>query len=258
MQILIGGPGQVAFPLAVTMRTPGHDFELAAGFALTEGVADRTGIVSVDYCEAVDRSDPTTRYNHVTVRLATPWTRKDPDGSRGDRDFPDRNFVVSASCGMCGKATIDQVEAQCPPVGAGAPFPGRLIPLLPDRLRLAQKAFDRTGGLHAAGLFGRDGSLYWAREDVGRHNAVDKVVGATVLQGHGVDPADLLLAVSGRVSFEIVQKAAVAGIGLIAAVSAPSSLAVSAADRLGVVLAAFVRGQCYNVYSHPDRIDFDA
>lgn len=257
MQILIAGPGEVATPLAVTMRTPGHDFELAAGFVLTEGVADRAGIVSVDYCEAVDRSDPTTRYNHVTVRLATPCAQ-DRAGRPTDGNAPDRHFIVSASCGMCGKTTIDQVEAHCPPVAAGSPFPGRLIPLLPDRLRQAQKAFDRTGGLHAAGLFGRDGHLHWAREDVGRHNAVDKVIGATMLHGQGVEPGDLLLAVSGRVSFEIVQKAAAAGIGLIAAVSAPSSLAVSAADRLGVVLAAFVRAPNYNVYTHPDRIDFEA
>ncbi len=247
MQILVAGPGQEAEPLAVTMRTPGHDFELAAGFVLTEGVAPRDGIASVDYCEAVDRTDPSTRYNHVTVRLSEPWKRE------GEA----RYFAVSASCGMCGKTTIDQVETGCPVLGAGHPFPARLFPLLPDRLRQAQKTFDRTGGLHAAGLFDRDGGLCCAREDVGRHNAVDKVVGATVL-GHGLpDPSDTVLTVSGRVSFEIVQKSAAAGIGVIAAVSAPSSLAVAAATRLGVTLVAFVRGDTYNVYSHPERVDFD-
>ena len=246
MQILVAGPGQQVEPLAVTMRTPGHDFELAAGFVVTEGVASRDGIASVDYCEAVDRSDPTSRYNHVTVRTTVAWERQ------GEA----RYFAASASCGMCGKATIDQVETECRVLLPGRPFRSALFPLLPDRLREAQKAFDRTGGLHAAGLFDREGDLCCAREDVGRHNAVDKVVGATVL-GHGMpNPDDMVLAVSGRVSFEIVQKAAVAGIGVIAAVSAPSSLAVAAATRLGVTLAAFVRGDTYNVYSHPERIDF--
>ena len=248
MQILVAGPGQDAQPLSVTMRTPGHDFELATGFVLTEGVAGRAGIASVDYCEAVDRSDPTTRYNHVTVRLTRPYERQ------GEA----RYFAASASCGTCGKATIDQIETECPFLAPGEPFPGELIPTLPDRLRQAQKAFDRTGGLHAAGLFDRDGNLCCAREDVGRHNAVDKVVGWTVLQalggGAGPNPGDLVLAVSGRVSFEIVQKAAVAGIGVLAAVSAPSSLAVDAAQRLGVTVAAFVRGDTYNVYSHPERL----
>ena len=251
MQILVAGPGQDAAPLSVTMRTPGHDFELAAGFVLTEGVGDRGEISSVDYCEAVDRSDPTTRYNHVTVRLNRPWER------RGEA----RYFAASSSCGTCGKATIDQIETECRALVAGRPFAASVIAALPDRLRTAQKSFDRTGGLHAAGLFDRAGDLCCAREDVGRHNAVDKVVGWTVLAGlAGGTPADLgdmMLAVSGRVSFEIVQKAAVAGIGLIAAVSAPSSLAVDAAQRLGVTVAAFVRGDSFNVYSRPERVAFE-
>jgi FdhD protein len=245
MQILVAGPGQDASPLAVTMRTPGHDFELAAGFVLTEGVAQGDGIASVDYCEAVDRNDPATRYNHVTVRIAEPWVRA------GEA----RYFAASSSCGTCGKTTIDQIETECQVVPVGRPFAAGLIPTLPIRLREAQTAFDRTGGLHAAGLFERGGELFVAREDVGRHNAVDKVVGATVLATASPEPADLVLAVSGRVSFEIVQKAAMAGIGMIAAVSAPSSLAISAATRLGITLAAFVRGDHYNVYTHPGRID---
>lgn len=252
MQILVAGPGQEAAPLSVTMRTPGHDFELAAGFVLTEGVGDRHEIASVDYCEAVDRSDPATRYNHVTVRLTRRW----------ERPAESRYFAASSSCGMCGKATIDQIETECRTLAAGPSFPASLIRLLPDRLRAAQKSFDRTGGLHAAGLFDRAGNLCCAREDVGRHNAVDKVVGWSVLAGlsgaPATDPADLVLAVSGRVSFEIVQKAAVAGLGVIAAVSAPSSLAVDAAARLGVAVAAFVRGDTFNVYSHPERIGFDS
>jgi FdhD protein len=246
MQILVAGPGQPAAPLAVTMRTPGHDFELAVGFVLTEAVAGRDQIASVDYCAAVDRTDPATRWNHVTVRLTEPW---EPLGDR-------RRFAASASCGTCGKTSIDQVEVECSALPDAKPFDPGVIPAMPDRLRRAQKGFDRTGGLHAAGLFDRAAELCCAREDVGRHNAVDKVVGATVLGSVAADPVDLALAVSGRVSFEIVQKAARAGIGLIAAVSAPSSLAVDAAERLGVTLAAFVRGDTYNVYTHPERIDF--
>jgi FdhD protein len=244
MQILVAGPGQESQPLAVTMRTPGHDFELAAGFVVTEGVAGRDGIVAVDYCEAADGSDSDSRWNHVTVRLARPWE------GLGQA----RAFAASSSCGTCGKATIDQVELNCPALGAGDPFDRTMIPGLPDALRQAQKGFDRTGGLHAAGLFDRAGRLQIAREDVGRHNAVDKVVGATVTGTVGSSPADLILAVSGRVSFEIVQKAAMAGLPVIAAVSAPSSLAVTAAQRLGVTVAAFVRGDTYNVYSHPGRL----
>ncbi|HWE54794.1 MAG TPA: formate dehydrogenase accessory sulfurtransferase FdhD [Acidimicrobiales bacterium] len=244
MQILVAGPGQDAGPLAVTMRTPGHDFELAAGFVVTEGVVAPEDLASVDYCEAVDDLVPEARYNHVSVRLKRDWSA-----------VP-RYFTASASCGMCGKTSIDQIETSCPAVAYGTPIPSVLIPTLPDRLRPAQTAFDRTGGLHAAGLFSPAGELVCAREDVGRHNAVDKVVGHLVLHRPGPVPADLVLAVSGRVSFEIVQKAAMAGIGTIAAVSAPSSLAVTAADRLGVTLAAFVRGGTYNVYSHPGRIDF--
>jgi FdhD protein len=246
MQILIAGPGQEAVPLSVTMRTPGHDFELAVGFVLTEGVTDREGIASVDYCEARGSPDPETRYNHVAVRLTHPW---EPEGAL-------RYFAASASCGTCGKASIDQIETNCPSLTCGEQLPASLFPALPGRLRKAQKSFDRTGGLHAAGLFDSSGLLMCAREDVGRHNAVDKVVGWTILS-RPTSASPAALTVSGRVSFEIVQKAAVAGIGIIAAVSAPSSLAVDAADRLGVTLTAFVRGDSFNVYSHPRRIDFD-
>ncbi len=247
MQIRVAGPGQPSTPLAVTMRTPGHDFELAVGFVVTEGVAGRTDIAAVDYCEAVELSDPRARYNHVTVHLDRAW----------QRDGPERYFSASSSCGTCGKTSIDEIEIRCPPIGPAPPFAGTLIPTLPERLRRAQSAFDRTGGLHAAGLFDRDGGLLHGREDIGRHNAVDKVVGATILAPTPGAPEDWLLAVSGRVSFEIVQKAAMAGIAVIAAVSAPSSLAVSAAGRLGLTIAAFVRGGSYNIYTHPERIALD-
>ncbi len=265
LEIRVGGPGQDPQPLAVTMRTPGHDFALAAGFVLTEGVTDRTGVAAVSYCDAAAGptgsrlpagSDLTSsRHNTVSVRLHHPW-----QPSR-----PARRFAATASCGVCGKSSIDEVEVFCAAVPQAAPVPAPVITLLPDRLRQAQQAFARTGGLHAAGLFGSCGELWCAREDVGRHNAVDKVIGATVLDPRVVkasgEPALALagsvLMVSGRVSFEIVQKAAVGGIGTIAAVSAPSSLAVEAADRLGVAVLAFVRGETFNIYSHPERVAFD-
>ena len=246
MEIRAAGPGQVATPVAVTMRTPGHDFELAAGFLVTEGLVHPDEVQGVAYCDSVE--DNAGRFNTVTVSLSRPW-----DGS------PARPFLATASCGICGKASIDQVEVACLPVGASEPLPASLIPTLPARLRDAQRLFDRTGGLHAAGLFDCTGSLLGVREDVGRHNAVDKVAGQTVLGRPPLPPlAACVLMVSGRVSFEIVQKAAVCGIGTVAAVSAPSSLAVAAADRLGVTVAGFVRGDAYNVYSHPERLAFDA
>jgi len=265
MEIRVGGPGQEPSPLAVTMRTPGHDFELAVGFALTEGVTERTGVAGVSYCRSPgdqlgeypgeSRLDDGSRFNVVSVRLNRAWH---PAG-------PTRPFAATASCGVCGKASIDQVEVRCRAVPPAAPVKATVITLMPDRLRSAQRAFRRTGGLHAAGLFGPDGQLWCGREDVGRHNAVDKVIGATVLDRGALPTGDdvlrllagSVLMVSGRVSFEIVQKAAVAGIGTVAAVSAPSSLAVTAADRLGVAVLAFVRGHTFNVYSHPERVVFD-
>jgi FdhD protein len=249
LQVQVAGPGQEATPVAVTMRTPGHDFELAAGFLVSEGITHRQGIVSVGYCDSLHRADP-GRFNTVTVVLDSRW---EPQGLA-------RTFAVSASCGVCGKTAIDQVELACPVVGAAAPLPAGLITELPGLLRSDQKTFQRTGGLHAAGLFDPDGRGWCVREDIGRHNAVDKVIGFTVLAG-GLPPERLaalagwVLMVSGRVSFEIIQKAAQAGIGTVAAVSAPSSLAVEAAGRLGVSLVGFVRGDTFNVYSHPERLD---
>ncbi len=247
MEIRVAGPGQEAAPVAVTMRTPGHDFELAAGFLVTEGLIRPGGIVAVSYCDAVDDDG---RYNTVTVSIAEAWTPA----------APARPFAATSSCGVCGKASIDQIEVACPVVGPAAPVPATLIPQLPGRLRGSQRVFDRTGGLHAAGLFDPSGAAACIREDVGRHNAVDKVAGHQVLATRSSPAPSLagwVLMVSGRVSFEIVQKAAVCGIGIIAAVSAPSSLAVTAADRLGVALAGFVRGETYNVYSHPERLALD-
>ena len=239
LEIRAAGPGQDPAPVAVTMRTPGHDFELAAGFLVTEGLTHPSGVAAVGYCPT---AEPDNRWNTVTVSLRAPWVPP-----------PARSFLTTSSCGVCGKSSIDQVELSCsplPPVGA---IDATLLASLPDRLRDHQRVFERTGGLHAAGVFDAGGTPLVVREDVGRHNAVDKVVGELVLRprpGHG----ERVLVVSGRVSFEIVQKAAMARLGVLVAVSAPSSLAVSAADRLGVTVAGFVRGGTFNLYSHPERV----
>jgi FdhD protein len=247
MEIRAAGPHQLPEAVAVTMRTPGHDFELAAGYLLTEGLVQPAEVAAVKYCELEDGEEQ--RFNVVTVSLTRPF---DPGQFQ-------RNFGMTSSCGICGKASLDQVEVKCatlPPSPDGGLVPASLIPTLPDRLREAQRLFDQTGGLHAAALFDTTGQLHCLREDVGRHNAVDKVIGHAVL--HRTLPLDeRILMVSGRVSFEIVQKAAMASVAVLAAVSAPSSLAVDAGERLGVTVAAFVRNDTYNVYSHPERLDFN-
>jgi FdhD protein len=243
MEIRAGGPGQVPQPVAVTMRTPGHDFELAVGFLRTEGLITGSGdVAAVKYCE-LPPEEP-QQFNIVTVALTRHFQA---DGYR-------RAFGATSSCGTCGKASLDQVEVWCPRVSDGFAVAGSLIPTLPDRLRAAQRLFAQTGGLHAAAIFDADGRLGCLREDVGRHNAVDKVVGHALLDGT-LPLSSWVLMVSGRVSFEIVQKAAVAGLAVVAAVSAPSSLAVEAAARLGVTVAGFVRAGTFNIYSHAERID---
>jgi FdhD protein len=245
MEIRAAGPGQAPEAVAVTMRTPGHDFELAVGFLLTEGLITGSGdVAAVRYCELPAGEEQL--FNIVTVTL----TRAYEAGSYL------RTFRAGSSCGTCGKASLDQIEVFCVPVGGGLRVAASLLPTLPDRLLEAQRLFAQTGGLHAAGVFDADGGLECLREDVGRHNAVDKVVGHALL-GQRLPLASRILMVSGRVSFEIVQKAAVAGIPMIAAVSAPTSLAVEAAQRLGVTVAGFVRGGTYNIYSHPERVDLD-
>jgi len=246
MQIRAAGPGQRPAPIAVTMRTPGHDFDLAVGFLLTEGlITGRGDVAAVKYCDLPD--DMAQRFNTVTVEL----TRRLPE------DRAARSFAVNASCGVCGKATVDQVMIACPALPPAAPVPCSLIAELPDRLRAEQRLFDRTGGLHAAAIVDPadpHGGLVAVREDVGRHNAVDKLAGHALLDGQ-LPLTGRLLVVSGRVSFEIVQKAAMAGLAVIVAISAPSSLAVDTAERLGVTVAGFVRGDRFNIYSHAERID---
>jgi FdhD protein len=242
MEIRVEGPQDQPVSVAVTMRTPGGDFELAAGFLFTEGLIDEGAeILNVSYCE--DLGPEEQRYNVVTVKLAHAF----------DEALLRRNFYASSSCGICGKATLDDVEVHCAPLASGPQVAHAVIQGLPEALRAGQRVFEQTGGLHAAGVFTTDGALRSVREDVGRHNAVDKVVGEALLSGE-LPMAERLLQVSGRVSFEIVQKAARAGIPLIAAVSAPSSLAVEAAERLGMTVVGFVRDGRFNVYTHPERI----
>ena len=246
MEIRVGGPGQEPVSVSVTMRTPGHDFELAAGFLGSEGlVSAREEITSVRYCE-LPPGEPQL-YNVVSVALSRPF----------DPSVLQRNFYATSSCGICGKASLEQVEVRCGPIAPGPPVPASVVLTLPDALRRAQRIFDQTGGLHAAGCFTADGRVVAVREDVGRHNAVDKLIGRALLAGE-LPMSDLVLMVSGRVSFEIVQKAAAAGLPVICAVSAPSSLAVATAEQLGMAVVGFLRGSGFNVYSHPERIDLDA
>lgn len=239
LEIRAGGPGQEPASVAVTMRTPGHDPELAVGFLFTEGLIRSRADLDPD------RPARRSGCNVVRVHLSRPF-----DGSSLKR-----NFFATSSCGLCGKASLDQVAVRCDPMAAddGPVVAPATIVALPDALRAAQSTFDRTGGLHAAGLFDAAGSLVATREDVGRHNAVDKLVGRALLDGRTPLAGSILL-VSGRTSFEILQKAAVAGVPIVCAVSAPSSLAVAVADRLGITLVGFLRGDRFNVYTHPGRI----
>jgi FdhD protein len=244
MEIRVHGPGAPAEAVAVTMRTPGHDFELAVGFCRTEGLLTATeDLAEVRYCLAAEL-DAEQQYNVVTLATRRPV---DLAGHR-------RVVAASSACGICGKATLDQVAVGCAPVAPGPVVDRTTVLGLPDTLRSAQTVFEATGGLHAAGLFTPEGELRVLREDVGRHNAVDKIVGHALMAGW-LPLAGSVLMVSGRLSFEIVQKAAVAGIPIVCAVSAPSDLAVQAADRLGVTLVGFLRGDGFNVYAHDERID---
>ncbi|MFZ3473902.1 formate dehydrogenase accessory sulfurtransferase FdhD [Streptomyces sp. 4.24] len=239
-------------PLAITMRTPGDDFALAVGFLVSEGVlGSASDVAAVTYCEGA-AEDGTNTYNVVNVRLAAGVPV--PDISL------ERNVYTTSSCGLCGKASLDAVRTATrfpgiadDPVRVGA----RLLGELPDRLRAEQKVFDRTGGLHGAGLFTARGELIDAREDVGRHNAVDKLIGRALRAGLLPLTGSVLL-VSSRASFELAQKAVMAGIPVLAAVSAPSSLAVDLAQESGLTLVGFLRGGDMNIYAGEDRIDLSA
>jgi FdhD protein len=242
LEIRAAGPDQEPVAVAVTMRTPGHEDELAVGFLRSEGLIDGPEIVGTE------RGDPATLNqpdDTILVRLSRPFD---------ESAVAERHFVATASCGICGKASIDEVALRTDPLPAGPVVRRAVILALPDLLRAAQRAFDETGGLHAAALFSADGELLAIREDVGRHNALDKLIGSQLLDGE-LPLHRRILMVSGRVSFEIVQKAAVAGIPIICAVSAPSDLAIEAADRVGLTLVGFLRADGFNVYCHDGRID---
>ncbi len=232
--------------VAITMRTPGHDFELAAGFLHNEGVlGDLAALRGITYCLAGE-VDEAQRYNIVNVDLAAP--------ALPPLDGLERHFATTSACGICGKASLEALRLRgLHPLEAVWTIPAQTLLALPDRLRDAQRLFEQTGGLHAAGLFDREGRLTLAREDVGRHNAVDKLIGWAFLNGR-LPLADSLLMVSGRTSFEIVQKALAAGIALVCAVSAPSSLAVDLAREYGITLVGFLRGDRFNVYAHERRV----
>ncbi|MFE6506673.1 formate dehydrogenase accessory sulfurtransferase FdhD [Nocardioides sp. NPDC057767] len=235
-------------PLTVTMRTPGGDFDLAVGFLVSEGVVHSADdVASVRYCAGAT-ADGGNTYNVVDVGLAAHVPP--PDASL------ERSFYTTSSCGLCGKASLEAVRTSSAWSVADDTLrvTPELLAILPERLREAQRVFDSTGGLHAAGLFDAEGNLLCVREDVGRHNAVDKVIGHALREGL-VPLRNSMLMVSGRASFELVQKAVMAGIPLLAAVSAPSSLAVDLADDNGLTLVGFLRGTSMNIYAGTDRIE---
>ncbi|MBC7772354.1 MAG: formate dehydrogenase accessory sulfurtransferase FdhD [Pyrinomonadaceae bacterium] len=228
--------------VSVTMRTPGHDADLAAGFLFTEGIIRGSGdVLRADHCNRSEAG------NVLNVLLA-------PD-VHVDFARLTRHVFASSSCGLCGKATIELIHAQFPPIESAPRIGVDMVCSLPDKMRAAQLAFDRTGGLHAAAIFDVDGNLVVLREDVGRHNAVDKVVGHCLLNGPFPLDSHVLL-VSGRSSFEIMQKALAARVPIVAAVSAPSSLAAQFATGSGQTLVGFLRDRRMNIYAHPHRIRF--
>jgi len=234
-------------PITVTMRTPGSDFELAQGFLLTEGViARRDDVAAIRYCSGAG-PDGVNTYNVLDITLESTVPAPGIDVTR--------NFYTTSSCGVCGKASLDAVRLSSRyPVGDHVVYVGAdTLTAMPETLRSAQKVFAATGGLHGAALFDADGAMLAAREDIGRHNAVDKVIG-WALENDRIPLDTAVLLVSGRASFELTQKAVMAGAPMLAAVSAPSSLAVDLACESGLTLVAFLRGDSMNVYSRPDRI----
>jgi FdhD protein len=231
-------------PVGVTMRTPGNDFELAIGYCVSERlVGSPEDIEAVRFCAPEGEAQ---EFNVLTVDLRPGVPVPDPS--------LDRLAVTSSSCGVCGKASIEAVTVACPTLaGDGLAVPAPVLAAIPGRVRDAQRVFEQTGGLHAAAVCDPDGQVRCVREDVGRHNAVDKVIGWAATERR-LPLAGMVLFVSGRCSFEVVQKAAVAGVPLVAAVSAPSSLAVELAEQVGMTLVGFLRGETMNVYTHPHRV----
>jgi FdhD protein len=246
IRLLSGGTRRT---VAVTMRTPGSDFELAAGFLYGEGiVSSQEDIEKISYCVDPD-VDAEQQYNIVNVEL------------RGAREYDlrplERHFYTTSACGVCGKASLEQLELRgCPAIPPGPEVAAETIYSLPEKLRAAQGLFEATGGLHAAALFDAGGELVALREDVGRHNATDKLIGWALLEGR-LTLGDHIVMVSGRSSYEIMQKCLVAGVPVVCAVSAPSSLAVDVAREFGMTLVGFLRGSKFNVYAGFERIQLE-
>ena len=239
LRLLAGGERQ---NVAVTMRTPGADFELAAGFLYGEGIVkNRDEILRISYCTEAEQ-----QYNTVNVTLR---------GAMPEVERLERHFTTTSACGVCGKASLESLELQaCPLPDSAFSVSPAVITSLPDKLRAAQGLFDATGGLHAAALFSKTGELVALREDVGRHNALDKLMGWALLEGL-LPLSDHIVLLSGRASFELLQKSLMAGAPLVCAVSAPSSLAVSVARAFNVTLLGFLRGQRFNIYSGETRVE---
>jgi FdhD protein len=243
IRVISGGSRQT---VAVTMRTPGADFELAAGFLYGEGiVSSPEDIKKISYC--VDPEvDAEQQYNIVNVELRA--------GRKYDPRPLERHFYTTSACGVCGKASLEQLELRgCPVIPPGPEIAAEKIYGLPQKLREAQGLFEATGGLHAAALFDAEGDLIALREDVGRHNATDKLIGWALLDGR-LPLSNHAVMVSGRSSFEILQKCLTAGVPIVCAISAPSSLAVDVARRFNITLVGFLRGNRFNVYSAPERV----
>jgi FdhD protein len=232
--------------VAVTMRTPGADFELTAGFLYSEGVVNsREDIDRISYCVDPD-VDGEQRYNIVNVKLR--------EGLSPDLQPLERHFFTTSACGVCGKANLEALRLRgCPVIPDGPEVSAEVIYSLPEQLRAAQRVFSTTGGLHAAALFDAKGQLLSVREDVGRHNALDKLVGSAVLSDQ-LPLNNHIVMVSGRSSFEILQKCLTAGVPIVCAVSAPSSLAVALAREFGITLVGFLRGERFNVYAGRERL----
>jgi len=240
LEIRAAGPGQDPVAVAITMRTPGFEDELAAGFLKTEGLIDGPEILRFETGDPSEMNQPDDR---ITVRLARPFDAG---------VVPERHFVATASCGICGKASLDEVAVRSDPIPDGPIVDRRVLLALPDLLRAAQKAFDETGGLHASGLFTPKGELLALREDVGRHNALDKVIGAMVRAETAPDTGFLLA--TSRLSLELAQKAAAVGVAVLAGMSAPTLAGIELAEGAGMTLLAFARGDGFVCYTRPDRL----
>jgi FdhD protein len=247
LQLRACGPDQVPQDVSVTMRTPGHEEELAVGFLVAEGLLDPADAAAVGF-EFGDPALASKPHNEILARLPKALDLE---------AVAERHFVATASCGICGRASTDELVARVPRLPGGPTVDASALMAMPALMREAQELFESTGGLHAAALFTTDAEMVGLREDIGRHNAVDKLIGARAMTGE-LPARDSVLLVSGRTSFEIVQKAAVAGVPILAAVSAPSDLAVSTAEHVGMTLVGFLRAGSFNVYEAAERIDLDA